>query len=87
MELDAIAAVVIPVIGSVTADDGDDRDDLVVGIPQYADPPAQSPRSGEVGLFYGGSGGLTTAGNELWSQGTAGVTGSPNPEDRFGGAL
>jgi glucose/arabinose dehydrogenase len=67
--------------------DGDDRDDLVVGIPQYANPPAQSPRSGEVALFYGGSGGLTTAGNELWSQATGGVTGNPNPEDRFGGAL
>ncbi len=66
---------------------GDGRDDLVVGIPQYANPPAQSPRSGEVALFYGGSNGLKTAGDELWSQSTSGVIGNPNPEDRFGGAL
>ncbi len=67
--------------------DGDGRDDLVVGIPQYANPPAQSPNSGEVALFYGGPGGLSTAGDELWSQATTGVIGNPEPEDRFGGAL
>jgi hypothetical protein len=67
--------------------DGDGRADLVVGIPQYANPPAQSPNSGEVAVFYGGTNGLTTAGDELWSQSTPGVIGNPNPEDRFGGAL
>lgn len=68
--------------------DGDGRDDLAIGAPQFTEPPASpSPNSGEVALIYGTAGGLSASGDELWSQATSGVTGNPQSGDRFGGAL
>jgi hypothetical protein len=42
---------------------------------------------GQVALIPGKVGGLTVAGDELWSQDTIGVGGGAETGDRFGGAL
>src|SRR4029079_2462393 len=42
---------------------------------------------GLVSVIYGGSAGLTAAGDQLWSQASPGVLGSRDPGDRFGQSL
>jgi len=59
---------------------GDGRADLVVGIPEY-------DGAGEVALIPGKVGGLSRAGDQLWSQETPGVGGNSELGDQFGGAL
>lgn len=56
--------------------------DLAIGVP------GDSSGSGAVNVIYGlGLNGLNSSGNQLWSQDSAGVLGSPEPGDRFGYAL
>lgn len=59
---------------------GDGRLDLLIGSPQ-------DRGGGQVALLPGKAGGLSAAGDLLWSQDTAGVQDSSEPGDHFGGAL
>jgi hypothetical protein len=65
--------------------DGDDFDDLAIGVSTgdvggIAD-------AGGVNAIYGSAGGLATAGNQIWNQGSDGIAGSFERGDLFGGAL
>jgi len=65
--------------------DGNGKDDLAVGVP---DEDFAATRDGVVQVIYGkddGSG-LSTLGNQLWSEG-GDIVGSPEDSDNFGSAL
>lgn len=61
--------------------DGDGYDDLAVGV-HYED-----GQSGAVALIRGSRKGLTSKGNQLWSQSSAGVLGTSEQGDLFGESL
>ena len=63
---------------------GDGFADLAVGVP-FEDQAATN--DGAVNVIYGGPGGLSAAGNEVWSQGSEGITGTPEAGDLFGYSL
>ena len=63
---------------------GDGFTDLAVGVP-FEDQAATN--DGAVNVIYGGLGGLSAAGNEVWSQGGEGITGTPEAGDQFGYSL
>lgn len=65
--------------------DGDGRDDLVIGAP--GESISGNPGSGEIGVVYGSSSGLTPNGDQRFHQDTAGIKGGAEPDDRFGFAL
>src|SRR5690606_15666302 len=65
--------------------DGDDRDDLAIGVP--GEDLDRIFDAGQVNVLYGSSSGLTAAGNHVWHQNTPGIEGIAEEEDRFGGAL
>jgi hypothetical protein len=70
----------------VTGDfNGDGFADLAVGVP-YEDV-GTAADAGAVNVLYGGAGGLSAAGNQLWHQDVAGVANDSEPGDRFGSAL
>ena len=59
--------------------------DLAVGVP-FEDQAATN--DGAVNVIYGATtGGLGAAGNEVWSQGGEGITGTPEAGDQFGYSL
>ncbi len=58
--------------------------DLAIGVP-FEDQAATS--DGAVNVIYGGLGGLSVPGNEVWSQGSEGITGNPEAGDQFGTAV
>ena len=59
--------------------------DLAVGVP-FEDQAATN--DGAVNVIYGAStGGLGVSGNEVWSQGSQGITGTPEAGDQFGTAI
>jgi hypothetical protein len=62
---------------------GDGFDDLAVGVP-LEDVPEDS---GVVNVIYGSATGLTSTGNQVWSQNTAGIGDTREPGDQFGRAL
>jgi hypothetical protein len=62
----------------------DSHADLAIGVP-LEDQAATN--DGAVNVIYGGPGGLSAAGNEVWSQGNVGITGTPEAGDRFGTSL
>lgn len=64
--------------------DGDGRDDLAIG---YARASAGASNDGVVRVLYGSLAGLDTARTKLFSQDTAGVTGTSEDNDYFGGDL
>jgi hypothetical protein len=64
--------------------DGDRYEDLAVGVP-YEDQAASD--DGAVNVIYGSSSGLAAAGNQVWSQDSAGIGGVAERSDRFGLAL
>ena len=66
--------------------DGDGVADLAIGV-RGEDTPASLPGSGAVAVLYGGASGLTSAGNQLWRQGSDGIPGTPTVEDQFGFSL
>jgi len=63
---------------------GDGFADLAVGVP-FEDQAATN--DGAVNVIYGGPGGLRVSGNEVWSQGSQGITGTPEAGDLFGYSL
>lgn len=70
--------------GDVNADG---RDDLAVGNPVFntiESEPGQGAGEGAVVLFYGSQQGLTTAGNQVWTQSSPGVAGAVGEENSFG---
>lgn len=64
--------------------DADGYDDLAVGVSdeEIGDPPVVD--AGVVHIFYGSAAGLGSAGNQLWSQESAGVEGKAEDYDSFG---
>ena len=64
---------------------GDGFDDLATGAP--SEDVGNIEDAGAVNVLYGANGGLAFAGNQLWSQNTAGVDGVPEAFDLFGAAL
>ncbi|HKU48522.1 MAG TPA: FG-GAP repeat protein, partial [Nitrososphaera sp.] len=62
--------------------DGDGFDDLAIGVPfenvgTVAD-------SGAVNVLYGGAAGISSAGDQFWTQNSAGIENSADPGDVFG---
>ncbi len=92
--LAVVLLAVVPVVGDqrvahAAADarpdfDGDQRGDLVV--PVTGEAIGGAAKAGAVHVFYGSSGGLVTAGSQLWSQDSPGVRDSAETNDRFGAA-
>ena len=64
---------------------GDGFDDLAVGVPW--EDIAGKRDAGAVSVLYGSAGGLSATGDQFWHQGTAGVPGDPEEDDRLGWAL
>jgi hypothetical protein len=64
----------------------DGRADLAWGCPGEVSGGATSA-SGAVMILYGSATGLSSAGNQFWSQGSPGVPGTPGDGDRCGAAL
>ena len=65
--------------------DGDDRDDLAVGVP--FDNLSGASDAGAVNVLYGKNAGLVAAGNQLWSQASPGISGAAGAGEHFGEAL
>ena len=68
---------------------GDGYDDLAVGVP-YEDVVTggtDNIDAGSVTVIYGSASGLTAAGNQVWTQGTAGMLDVVEQGDTFGNAL
>jgi FG-GAP repeat len=59
---------------------GDDRDDLAVGVPF-------ENAGGAVQILFGSAPGLTTTGNEIWTQNSPGIPDSDEELDEFGYSL
>src|SRR4051812_24459949 len=64
---------------------GDGFDDLAIGVPNediggFMD-------AGAVTVLYGSADGLSAAGNQFWSQNTAGILGTSDVGDQFGSTL
>lgn len=65
--------------------DNDGYADLAVGVPgKIVD---EQDGAGAVNVLYGGPGGLTAAGAQIWSQESPGVIGFPEAQDNFGASL
>jgi hypothetical protein len=64
---------------------GDGYSDVGVGIPKEDSGSKNS--IGKVQVLFGGAGGVSAAGNEVWSQASRGVGSGPARGDRFGAAL
>ena len=64
---------------------GDGYDDLAVGSPEYYISSSVGD-GGAVNVIYGSEDGLSSVGNQLWTQDT-GILGEANDYDRFGAAL
>jgi hypothetical protein len=65
--------------------DGDGCADLAVGVPwETID---VEDNAGAVNVIYGSSDGLTSDGNQFWSQGSSGIQGAPEAGDEFGSVL
>jgi hypothetical protein len=68
-----------------TADlNGDSRDDLAVGVPSET---IGTIAAGALNMIYGSGTGLSSAGNQLWSQDSTGVLDLAEAGDQFGAAL
>jgi hypothetical protein len=66
--------------------------DLAVGLPGHDVGACTSPAdcmfdAGAVSIIYGSATGLTAAGNQLWTQDSAGIQGTAGQADNFGRAL
>jgi hypothetical protein len=71
--------------GSLAAGDfnGDGFGDLAVGVPSES----EANHGGAINVIYGSADGLTSAGNQLWSQRSTGVAGTAEDGDEFGASL
>jgi hypothetical protein len=65
--------------------DGRNDADLVIGTPSEKEGNARY--AGSVTVLYSGTSKLSARGSQAWSQRTAGIAGSPETGDAFGGAL
>ena len=65
--------------------DGDDFDDLAIGVPDETIDSAVD--AGAVNVIYGSELGLDSPGDQFWTQGTEGLKGVPQFQDRFGTSL
>jgi disulfide bond formation protein DsbB len=65
--------------------DGDGFDDLAVGVP--GETVADFTRGGSVNVLYGTGGGLSAAWNQAWGQGSIGIAGELEDDDKFGAVL
>ena len=64
---------------------GDNLNDLVIGVPGEAI--GNIDGSGAVNVIYGAGNGLTSTGNQLWSQQSPGINFDPEVGDAFGSAI
>ena len=64
---------------------GDDRDDLAVGVPSES--VGATSGAGLVNVIYGSAAGLTDAGNQLWHQNSSGISDSIDTGESFGAAI
>lgn len=65
-------------------------DDLVIGVPAEDYNPRDDTKqisSGAVHVLFGSATGLTSAGNQFWSQHSPGIPGNPEAFDQFGRAV
>jgi uncharacterized protein (TIGR03437 family) len=60
---------------------GDGFADLAVGVP------GENNGAGRVNVIYGGTGGLSSVGNQRWSQGADGILDDAESDDGFGSSL
>lgn len=65
--------------------DDDGCDDLVIGAPQ--EDIGTENNAGMIQVIYGSADGLTDVGNEVFRQGTNGISANPEPGDNFGRSL
>jgi hypothetical protein len=73
------------VVGSRSGDfDGDGFADLAVGVPGEDTPTVDG---GAVNVIYGSSTGLTSAGDQLWTQDSDGIVGTSGAGDSFGSSV
>ena len=63
---------------------GDSRDDLAVGAPAET---IGATSAGAVSVIYGSGAGLSSAGNQVWQQNSAGISEAAESGDSFGAAL
>ena len=63
---------------------GDGYDDLAIGVPNED---VTGTDDGAVNVVYGSINGLTSLGNQLWTQGTTGIEGTAESGDLFGSTL
>lgn len=64
---------------------GDGFVDLAVGVPSEST--ASLPYAGAVNILYGSFTGLSSTGNQIWSQDSEGIEGEANDDESFGTAL
>jgi len=64
---------------------GDGRADLVIGVPE--EKLGALTKAGIAHVLYGSANGPGTAGNQLWSQDSAGILGTAQSDDAFGTSL
>ncbi|MEJ7803730.1 MAG: integrin alpha [Candidatus Limnocylindria bacterium] len=64
---------------------GDGHGDLAIGVPE--ENLAGAGNAGAVNVIYGSPTGLDAAGNQFWSQDSAGIEDAPESGDRFGHSL
>jgi hypothetical protein len=65
--------------------DGDGYDDIAVGA--WAEAVGSVDAAGAVNVFYGSASGITTSGEQNWSQDSSGVHGVAEEDDTFGWSL
>ena len=70
---------------SIADFNGDGFADLAVGVPM--DSLSGKAHTGAVNVIHGSAGGLTAAGNQLWSEDVNGMQGQAHPGDLFGFSL
>jgi hypothetical protein len=80
------ASSAAPVVTNPRSDfNGDGFADLAIGVP--GEDVGIHPDAGAVEVMYGSAGGLTTSGDQFWTQDSPGVTDQTSTGDRFGMAL
>ena len=65
--------------------DGNGYTDIAIGVPHEAI--GSTAEAGAVNVLYGTQYGVTSTGDDFWSQDTLGISDSPQAEDHFGQAL
>jgi hypothetical protein len=83
----AAAALLLasPALAEAPDFNGDGRDDLAISVP--GESVGGAANAGAVQVLYGSSGGLDAAGNQFWTQNSAGIPDAAEPEDGFGTRL